>query len=56
MAVRSGRLSELFTPDRVVVPLQAADKPGATAEPMRAHLSGSTAHYDQVLDAGCAKG
>jgi mannitol/fructose-specific phosphotransferase system IIA component (Ntr-type) len=51
MADRSGRLSDLLTPDRVVLPLRAADKAGAMAELTRALVSGSTADYDQVLGA-----
>ncbi len=51
MADRSGRLSELLIPGRVVLPLQAADKAGAIAELTRALVSGSAADYDQVLGA-----
>lgn len=51
MADRTGRLSELLTPDSVLLPLQAADKAGAMAELTRALVSGSTADYDYVLAA-----
>jgi len=51
MADRAGRLSDLLTPDRVVLPIHAADKASAMAELTRALVSGSTADYDQVLSA-----
>jgi hypothetical protein len=51
MGDRSERLSGLLTPDRVVLPLRAADKAGLIAELARALVSGSTADYDQVLGA-----
>ena len=51
MADASGRLSDLLTPDRVVLPLGAADKPAAMAELTRALVSGSEAAYDEVLAA-----
>jgi mannitol/fructose-specific phosphotransferase system IIA component (Ntr-type) len=51
MADRPGRLSDMLTPNRVVLPLQAEDKAGAMAELTRALVSGSTADYDQVLGA-----
>jgi mannitol/fructose-specific phosphotransferase system IIA component (Ntr-type) len=51
MADRSGRLSDLLTPDRVVLPIQAAEKAGVIAELTRALVSGSTADYEQVLGA-----
>ena len=51
MADRPGRLSEMLTPDRVVLPLHAADKAGAIAELTRALVFGSTADYEQVLAA-----
>jgi mannitol/fructose-specific phosphotransferase system IIA component (Ntr-type) len=51
MGDRSDRLSDLLTPDRVVLPLLAADKAGSIAELTRVLVSGSTADYDQVLGA-----
>jgi PTS system fructose-specific IIA component len=51
MADRPGRLSDLLTPDRVLLPIHAADKAGAMAELTRALVSGSTADYDSVLGA-----
>lgn len=51
MADRPGRLSAMLTPDRVVLPLRAADKAGAMAELTRVLVSGSTADYDEVLGA-----
>jgi mannitol/fructose-specific phosphotransferase system IIA component (Ntr-type) len=51
MAVLPGRLSDLLTPDRVSLPLAAADKAAAIAELTRALVSGSAADYQQVLEA-----
>jgi len=55
MGDRSDRLSDLLTPDRVVVPLEAADKAASIAVLTRALVSGSTADYDQVLGAVLAR-
>ena len=47
----AGRLSDLLSPDRVVLRLAAGDKSAAMAELTRVLVSGSTADYDQVLAA-----
>jgi mannitol/fructose-specific phosphotransferase system IIA component (Ntr-type) len=46
-----GLLSDLLTPDRVVLRLAAVDKSAAMAELTRVLVSGSAADYDQVLAA-----
>lgn len=44
-------LTELLTPDRVVVPLAARDKAGVIAELTRHLVERSGGHYDEVLGA-----
>ena len=51
MADGPGRLSELLTPDRVVLPLEATDKAAALAELTRALVGGTAADYGEVLAA-----
>jgi nitrogen PTS system EIIA component len=44
-------LTELLTPDRIVVPLAATDKPGVIAELTRHLVNRSGGSFDEVLEA-----
>ncbi|HEU5169951.1 MAG TPA: PTS sugar transporter subunit IIA [Gemmatimonadales bacterium] len=51
MPNQPGRVSDLLTPERVVLPLEARDKPGAIAELSRALVATCGGDYDDVLRA-----